>query len=186
MKVLHLGSGLKNGNDLKIKGIEDLEIITLDMKEELNPDIVCKLGVDSISLPDDSVDLAVAYHLLEHIGKQGETDEWFFFFEDLYRVLKPEGILQFLCPLYSSVWAWADPSHTRALSPESFNFICQDSYRIKESAISPYRIRCDFNIIGFELIKDSNKHIQEIEKYSHFRGEIKAKKPLKVWWEDNG
>ena len=109
----------------------EAEVILLDCDPALKPDIVCRLGVENIPLPDDSIDVVMAVHVLEHIGKTGETAEWFRFWEDLYRVMKSGAQLQLWAPMFSSVWAWGDPSHVRALSPESLTFFCQDSYRSK-------------------------------------------------------
>lgn len=179
MKVLHLGSGRK-GTDLNIfTPSESHEVITLDADSRLNTDVVCTLGRDPIPLPDNSIDRAVAIHVIEHIGKQGETEAWFYFWEELYRVLKPEGTLQFESPFWSGVWAWGDPSHTRVLSPEAFYFFSQDNYRIKDSAISPFRIRCDF-------VAEYYTMLQEVKDGPaiHFRGVLRAKKPLSPWWEN--
>jgi SAM-dependent methyltransferase len=171
MKVLNLGCGRRDLRGLAEAGTE---WITLDADPLVEPDIVCNLGKEHIPLPDNSIDTAIAIHVLEHIGRQGDTAEWFAFWEDLYRVLIPGGSVEFESPIYSSVWAWADPAHVRALSAESFIFFAQDNYRIKDSAISPFRIKCDFVPTAFEMgsTKDS------------FRGELRAVKPLRVWWED--
>ncbi len=177
--VLHLGCGRR-----KLEMPEGAELINLDAEEHLNPDIVCKLGRDPIPLPDDSVDLAIAHHVLEHIGKQGETDEWFFFWEELYRVMKPDGELHFESPLYSSVWCWGDPQHTRALSPQAFIFFDQDNYRIPDSSISPYKIKCDFKPDVFTPLSSGDEGTLRMEKVSHFSGRLKAEKPLRPWWED--
>lgn len=146
------------------------DVVTLDADARLQPDIRCTLGVDPIPLAENSVDHATAIHVLEHIGRQGETAEWFQFWEELYRVLKPGASLFFEAPLYSSVWAWADPSHTRALSPEAFVFLSQASYRLTPSSISPYRIHCDFVPQPYHALGD------------HFQGVLIAQKPLRVWW----
>ena len=66
-KILHLGSGRK-GKALTLPDIKDPEIITLDEQGFLKPDIVCKLGVDEIPLHSNTIDIAVAIHVLEHIG----------------------------------------------------------------------------------------------------------------------
>lgn len=166
--ILHLGCG-------RIEPVQNAgaNIITLDADAMLNPMLVCELGIDPIPLANDSVDLAIAEHVLEHIGRQGDTAEWFFFWEELYRVLKPSGQLRFLSPLYSSVWAWSDPSHTRALSPESFTFFNQDAYRIEGSSISPFRIRCDFK----------PHHFNTEYADGSFSGWLTVRKPLVPWWE---
>jgi len=182
--VLHLGAGRK-GRSVPFVSEPIADVVTLDADDFFQPDLVCRLGIDPISLPDDSIDVAVAVHVLEHIGEQGKTGKWFYFFEELYRVLKPDGELRFESPLYDSVWAWADPSHTRALSPQAFVFFSQDAYRIPGSKISPYRIRCDFVAPEpFLGIADTNPEVAAVEPYSHFRGALRAVKPLRCYWED--
>jgi SAM-dependent methyltransferase len=179
--VLHLGSGRVGRN---LPEYPEARIITLDADARLGPDLVCALGHAPIRLANDSVDVAVAHHVLEHIGWQGDTNEWFYFWEDLYRVLKPGGLLKFESPLASSTWAWADPSHTRALSPESFVFFDQDSYRVAGSNISPFRIRCDFERVGdVAYLPDVNPVVVARERVSHFSGTLRARKPLRPWWE---
>lgn len=184
MRVLHLGCGRK-GRDVGRSIPASAEVVTLDADARLEPDLVCCLGRDPIPLPDDSIDLAVAVHVLEHIGKQGETAEWFFFWEELYRVLTPDGRLELESPLYTSVWAWADPSHVRVLSPQAFVFFSQDSYRMPGSGISPFRIACDFlPTQPFEGVADGNAAVAAHESISHFRGVLEAQKPLRPWWAD--
>lgn len=172
--VLHLGCG-------RFSHLPGL--VTVDRDATVDPDVICELGVDRLPFEDDSVEAAVAIHVLEHIGRAGETAGWFQFWEELYRVLRPEGTLTFESPLYSSVWAWADPSHVRALSPQAFAFLDQDSYRLTPSSISPYRIQCDFTPAGsYTGLADAHLPAEQAEAVSHFRGTLKARKPLRPWW----
>ena len=184
LRVLHLGFG-RTGREVPFVTEPIAELFTLDADPFLKPDFVCRLGQATLPFPDNSIDVAVAVHVLEHIGKQGETAEWFQFWEDLYRVLVPDGELRFESPLYDSVWSFADPTHSRALSPQAFLYFAQDSYRQPGSAISPYRIRCDLVPVGtFIGVRDSNPEIAAVESVSHFRGVLKARKPLRAWWLD--
>lgn len=185
LHVLHLGCGRK-GERVPFVSEPIARVITLDADALLKPDLVCQLGSEPIPLSDSSIDVAVAHHVLEHIGTQGESDEWFFFWEDLYRVLVPDGELRFESPLYNSVWSFADPTHSRALSPQALLYFSQDSYRFPDSAISPYRIRCDFTPAGpFVGVPDGNPEIATVERYSSFRGTLVAKKPLRPYWLDD-
>jgi SAM-dependent methyltransferase len=184
LRVLHLGVGRK-GQEVPYVTEPIATVITLDADPFLKPDLVCRLGAEPIPLSDNSVDVAVAVHVLEHIGQQGETAEWFQFWEELYRVLVPDGELRFESPLYDSVWCWADPSHVRALSPQALLYFSQDSYRVPTAAISPYRLECNFlPTEKFRGLRDSNAEIAAVEQVSHFRGTLRAVKPLVRWWED--
>jgi SAM-dependent methyltransferase len=200
-RVLHLGCGRER--DLGRYGVlaqPHWAVTHLDQDPLLQPDLVCQLGRDRIvrknaktqrierpeDMLTDTFDLAVAWHVLEHIGKQGEKERWFQFWEELYRVLKPGAALVFESPYYTSIWAWSDPTHTRALSEHSFIFFNQDSYRIPGSMISPYRIACDFQWglmpgmpKGWALIPDPTN-----PGSGNLRGCLVARKPLTPWWSD--
>lgn len=193
MTVLHLGCGRKRleAADLfEYVGLKmdapGAHVLHLDADPTLSPDLLCRLGDDAIPLPDNSVDLAIAWHVIEHIGTQGQTAEWFAFWEDLYRVLKPGGWLYGECPYYTSIWAWSDPTHTRALSEAAFVFFDQDAYRIPQSAISPYRIACDFGRMAMPGLPDGYQVVTQPEnpKVQSLRFALTAKKPLSPWWEN--
>ncbi len=191
MKVLHLGCGRKKlpAHELLVSvGLSrlpvDVDIVHLDADARLEPDLVCELGADAIPMPDDSVDLAIAWHVLEHVGRQGESSAWFQCWEELYRVLKPEGWIYAECPYYSSVWAWGDPTHTRAISEHALVFFNQDSYRIPGSMISPYRIACDFMFMGLDGMPQGWARIKDHDdtQVESLRFALQARKPLNPWW----
>jgi SAM-dependent methyltransferase len=193
VKVLHLGCGRRRYSAPELftyVGLHnmpaDADVVHLDADDRLEPDVVCELGMDGIPLDDDSVDLAIAWHVLEHVGVQGVTAGWFFFWEELYRVLKPEGWLYAECPYHSSVWAWADPTHTRAMSEHALVFFNQDSYRIPDSMISPYRITCDFVFAGMNGMPRGWARIKDEQdrQVESIRFALQARKPLKPWWEN--
>ncbi len=194
MRVLHVGCGRKRYDapalfasvGLEMKSDDPVEVIHLDADDRLNPDLVCTLGVNDIPLEDDSVDLVIAWHVLEHVGMQGNAEEWFFAWEELYRVLNSKGWIYAECPYYDSIWAWSDPTHTRVISEHSMIFFAQDSYRIPESMISPYRIHADFRWIrasgleqGWAIVPDTHD-----PKHRAIRFALQAIKPLRPWWED--
>lgn len=194
MHILHLGCGRKKLEaeallryvGLSLPAGADARVTHLDADARLGPDIVCQLGEEFIPLPDDSVDIIIAWHVLEHIGHQGVTAEWFHVWQEMYRVLVPHGWLYGESPYYSSIWAWSDPTHTRAISEHSFVFFAQDSYREPTSAISPYRVQCDFGWLGMQnmpaghavITNESDSRVQSL------RFGLVAKKPLRPWWED--
>jgi len=192
MTILHLGCGrkqtfaqiglqlVKNGQPIETDG---LTLINLDRLADVKPDIVCDVGKDRIDLPDDSVDVILALHVLEHIGRQGEMDEWFHAFEEMYRVLKPSGIIRFECPYYSSCWAWADPTHTRAISEYSFLYLNQDAYKETGTAMPDYRPNFDFVLQDWFTKQDCNPEVvaKEGDK-SHIVGSLVARKPLQPYW----
>lgn len=160
-------------------------VIHVDEMPSVNPDLVCKLGTDRLRLEDDSVDVAFAMHVIEHIGRQGELGEWFTFWQDLYRVLKPGARLYFESPYHTSLWAWADPTHTRAISEYTFLYLGQNNYRVGGS-IPDYRPLCDFVLESWSLKPDvGNPDVVAKERNgSHIRGVLRAVKPFVPYWTD--
>lgn len=78
-------------------------------------DIVCDLE-DGIPLPDNSVDLVCASHILEHINNlMGLMDE-------IHRVCKPGADVAICVPHYKSIGAWQDPTHVRAFTELTFSY----------------------------------------------------------------
>ncbi len=192
MTILHVGCGRKKlaaRELLDVHGIrllhdQPLRVLHLDQDPRLEPDLVATLGKDRIPLEDDSVDLILAWHVLEHVGRQGEADGWFQCWEEIYRVLKPGGTLYGESPYYDSIWAWSDPTHSRVISEDCFAFFNQDAYRIPGNMISPYRIGCDFqwteigDLKGFRIISEAGR-----PQNRNIRFAFTARKPLRTWWE---
>jgi SAM-dependent methyltransferase len=166
--------------------VREIQMINLDMNPHVHPDILCTLGKEPIPLADDSVDFVLALHVLEHIGDhQGDKAAWFQFWAELYRVMKPNAAIQFECPYHNSVWAWADPTHVRAISEFTFLYLNQDAYR-SGGAIPDYRPPFDFIAPkALEKIPDhTNENVRQMEPVSFIKGRLHARKPLKPYWED--
>jgi SAM-dependent methyltransferase len=161
---------------------DEVDLVTLDTNPHVNPRLLCTLGRDPIDLADNSVDLCIALHVLEHIGPAGDATAWFYTFEEQYRVLKPNAMIQFECPYYSSVWAWADPTHVRAISEYSFLYLNQDAYTCGGS-IPDFRPACDFVLASWETKADGNPEVVALEgTRSHIHGRLVARKPFNPYW----
>lgn len=116
-------------------------LTTLDIDPEVNPDIVHDLNVLPYPFEDNTFDEIHAYQVLEHLGRQGD---WKFFldqFAELWRVLKPEGLLCAMVPMWDSPWAWGDPGHTRVITQGSLAFLDQDIYaeNVGKTPMTDYR-----------------------------------------------
>lgn len=127
------------------------ELVTLDIEPRHRPDVVHDLAALPLPFADDSADEIHAYHVLEHVGRQGD---WRFFFaqwSDFWRILRPDGHFFGIVPHWSSRWAWGDPSHTRIITTDSLTFLCQPEYddQVGKTAMSDFRsiYRADFDLI---------------------------------------
>lgn len=101
-----------------------------------HPDFEEYTGVDGkrryyakcYELESDYWDEIHAYQVLEHLGQQGDADAFFQLFSELWRILKPDGWLVGACPSRHSPWLLGDPSHRRAILPETLIFLDQSEY----------------------------------------------------------
>lgn len=77
--------------------------------------------------PDDSFGHVLASHYLEHIPHDlhngRHTDGFLQVMEEVHRVLRAGGTLEVFVPHWRSEWTWRDPTHTRAVHPDNFLYV---------------------------------------------------------------
>lgn len=82
-----------------------------------------------IPVPDNSVDMVRASHVLEHIPAGHERISAF---NEVWRVLKSGGTFYVIVPMATGTWhAFADPTHVSFWVPQSFHYF---DGRIKPNA----------------------------------------------------
>jgi GT2 family glycosyltransferase len=129
--ALNLGCGLT-----KLDGF-----INIDNRAEVDPDVVCDVQ-HGIRYPDNSVDLIRADDFLEHIEQWRVIDVM----NEIWRVLKPGGILDAKVPSTDGRGAFQDPTHLSYWNCNSWYYFSDPDCR------KLYGIKADFEI---ESIKDS-------------------------------
>lgn len=153
MSELLIGCGHRRDKAIAIDGGQDdwTALTTLDIDPSVKPDIVADLETLPLPFADDSFDEIHAYDVLEHTGRQGD---WRFFFaqwSDFWRILRPNGLFFAKVPAHDSVWAWADPGHTRIILEETLIFLSQAQYQqqVGKTAMTDYRpyYNADFEIL---------------------------------------
>jgi|CXWL01.1.fsa_nt_gi SAM-dependent methyltransferase len=155
MKELLLGAGRAGHRGLKrltCNGSSQWceNLVTLDFNAACDPDIVWDLNTLPLPFQSDEFDEVHAYHTLEHFGAQGDWRAFLSFFSEIWRILKPGGHFAAITPSAESVWAWADPGHTRLIMLESLVFLKQTEYQ-RQCGVTPmtdYRpfYQADFDI----------------------------------------
>ena len=133
------------------------KLTTLDINGDHGPDVVHDLEALPLPFADNSFSEIHAYEVLEHTGRQGDYRFFFGQFEDFWRILEPGGYVCGSVPNPTSVWAWADPSHSRVIAVESFQFLDQSEYarQVGVTPMSDYRYvyRGDFELAYSEAFE---------------------------------
>ena len=154
---LLLGCGSSREKRIVVPGrpAEWADLKTIDIEPSHGPDVVWDLRGTPWPFADDSMDEVHGYEILEHLGRQGDIESFFQTFSEIYRILKPKGILCATVPDWKSMWAWGDPGHTRIINSGSLVFLDQEEYRkqIGVTAMSDYRSlwKGDFMRIGQQV-----------------------------------
>ena len=103
-----------------------------------------------------SIDELHSSHFVEHIpmefvdaegnyvpcGTPGAKDLWFAFFDECYRILKPDAWMTVIAPSARNNRAFQDPTHRRFLVAESFLYLFAD-WR-KANRLDHYNVICNF------------------------------------------
>jgi SAM-dependent methyltransferase len=106
--ILHIGAGKR-----KMPGA-----VTLDINPRVEPDVLWDLNVFPYPFPDNTFDLVVCEHVLEHLQNVIHV------MEELHRVSKPHGRVWIRVPHFSSLNFNTDPTHVHAFSSRSFDYLC--------------------------------------------------------------
>lgn len=116
-------------------------LVTLDINDDHEPDVIHDLEIFPYPFRDNAFDEIHAYEVLEHTGAQGDYRFFFNQFNEIYRILEPNGKLYCSVPAWNSMWAWGDPSHRRVIPHSTLVFLDQDEYKaqVGKTAMSDFR-----------------------------------------------
>lgn len=130
------------------------DLVTVDHNHNCEPDVVHDLKDIPLPFAENSASEIHAYHVLEHLGLNGDYNFFFDQFSDFWRILKPNGCFFGICPSYKSLWSYGDPGHTRVINSGSLVFLSQKEYKnqidIQNRGMSDYRniYKADFDILS--------------------------------------
>ena len=85
---------------------------------------------------DNSVEEVYCSHYIEHVPDLMK------FMNEIYRICIDGAKVTFLAPYYTSIRAWQDPTHKRAISEATFMYF--DSEWRKMNKLDHYPINCNF------------------------------------------
>lgn len=106
-------------------------------------------------------------HFVEHIPmtlKSGENG-LIKFMEEAYRCLMPGGTIRIAAPYYSSIEAWQDPTHVRAISERTFVYF--DRKAMLAADLDHYDIKANFEAISriYRLHPECEAYSEERRSY---------------------
>ena len=109
MKILDLGCGSHKHK------IENTEVIGLDFFDNSQADILCDLEKGILPFEDNEFDGIITTHTLEHIRNVIPL------IKEMWRVTKPNGIINIEVPYFASSLAHSSIDHVRFFSYTSFD-----------------------------------------------------------------
>jgi predicted SAM-dependent methyltransferase len=119
----------------------------IDAKAGDKVDAVVDLELFPWPIESESVDEIVCNHYVEH------TSDLIKFMDEVYRILKPGGKIKVVCPYYTSMRCWQDPTHKRAISEASFLYF-NKQWR-DQNKLDHYDIKSDFDYTyGYDIAMD--------------------------------
>lgn len=118
-----------------------------DRTEDLYAEFKPGMGERGLPFPDSSIESIVSHHCLEHIDAS-----FIPLMDEVYRVLKPGGVLRAIVPLFPSKAAVEDPDHKRYFMEETFETFCgaEDGSHWHESFSVPYT-SCRFEMVHKDI-----------------------------------
>lgn len=105
----------------------------------------------------------------ELIGK----DFLFAFFDECYRILRPEGKMMVICPAASGDRAFQDPTHRRFIVQATFFYLWRQ-WR-SDNGLSHYRVNCNFDgNVGCSTLAEYNLRSPEVQaqKFAECRNQV--------------
>jgi len=110
IKILNLGCGTKKSSDE----------IGVDIIPGKFVDIITDLNSYPLPFQDNSIDIVRSSHVFEHL------DDLIALMEDIHRLLKPGGVLEFTVPHVSNIDYFRDPTHKRPFISGTMDYFIKD------------------------------------------------------------
>lgn len=107
----------------------------------------------------NSVDEVHISHYIEHVKDLVK------FMNELHRVMKPGAQCTIVAPYYSSMRAWQDPTHVRAISEATFLYFNQEW--LKNNKLDHYKVTADFDFsYGYALHPEWQNRSEESRAFA--------------------
>lgn len=118
------------------------------------------LSLDRVPFPDDHFDSVSAYDFLEHVPRVLPTADgrstrapFVELMDEIHRVLRPNGLLYALTPVYPHASVFQDPTHVNFLTRDTHHYFTQPQLLART-----YGFRGTFRVHRVDLVKPSRDY----------------------------
>jgi predicted SAM-dependent methyltransferase len=129
--------------------------LNVDRAAHCRPDKLLDIEATPWDLPSDGFEHVLMKHVLEHVG--ADFGVFGAILRELYRVTAPGGLVEIHVPHVRHDSFWADPTHVRAFTPETFQMLSKRQNREWVAT------RANYTMLALELDVDF-----EIETVAQF------------------
>lgn len=126
---LDLGCGLYPKNTFGYENLYGIDIRSSDEKAGNVTIVTANLALEPIPFPDNFFDAVSAYDFFEHIPRvaldSNSKSSRFPFVElmnEIWRVLKPNGVLYAVTPAFPSEKVFRDPTHVNIITKKTYRY----------------------------------------------------------------
>ncbi len=145
-----------------VKGVEpDRRVAELSM-ERYGLDVVVSLLRDA-HLPAESADVEVLFHVIEHFYQPMEE------VLELYRILKPGGILVIETPRFDTVWFRLLKEHERSVIPDHYFYFTAKTIRamLDKAGFRVLQIKSVGRTVAFDRLLTNVAKVVDSKTFSH-------------------
>jgi hypothetical protein len=161
------------------------EHIGVDIADCQGVDIVHDLNIYPWPIESDSADEIHCSHYIEHLPHdntksildksnsfeefkelmKNSKDGFIEFFNELYRIMKPDGKATLIAPYYSSMRSFGDPTHTRYICDWSFLYLNKE-WR-DANKLGHYGLECNFDVkYSYHITNEMTLKSEEVRNKS--------------------
>ena len=190
---LDLGCGLFPKNPFGYENLFGIDIRSSNNKKNDATIVVANLAMESIPFPDNYFDSVSAYDFFEHVPRtaidfSAKSSRFPFveLMDEIWRVLKPNGILYSVTPAFPSEKAFRDPTHVNIITKKTYRYFTGPEplgrmygfngnfNLIRQAWVHPRNLYKPKNSSLFEILRDIGEKLAG--EQSHLIWEFEAKK----------
>jgi hypothetical protein len=121
--------------------------VTCDYDPLEKPDYLFNVEKDAWPFPDNSVEVVVAHHILEHLG-----EGYFHCLKEMYRVCKPGAFIDIRVPHHRHDFFFDDPTHRRPITVGGMRLFSKKHNQLcREQGAASSRLG-DYFGVDFEIV----------------------------------